>query len=201
MKFVIRKVPERDTSSLEKELPDALVCNDIEHIGALNSFFEALKLADDDAVYLQDDIVLCKNFKVKCEEIIRNHSNSIIVFSSYFHCNENVKNAFRDGGDVQTLCVYIPKYIADAYLQSIYSGEWKLTKKDERGQFDDLNFGRWLRTHGIDMFVVYPNLAGHLPVKSVINKSRPKNRICKNFDYHDTAWDWEYEIRAKRKGD
>jgi len=35
MKYVIRKVPERDTSYLERLLPDADVYSDVLHVGAI----------------------------------------------------------------------------------------------------------------------------------------------------------------------
>lgn len=198
MRFVIRKIPERNTDELEAALGDAFVYSDVAHVGALRSFIDVLRIVNDNAVYIQDDVVLCKDFKQRCEDFILQYPRSVIVFSSFFDSNNDVRNAFRDGAGVQTLCVFIPKYTAEAYLYSIDSGEWILTQKDRRGQFDDLNFGRWLVRYGFDIFVTYPNLAGHLPVRSSINKSRPANRLCKNFDYEDTAWNWKEAIASAK---
>lgn len=190
MNYVIRRCPERDTGMLERCLPDAIVYNDTEHEGALISFHKALRMANDDAVYIQDDVVLCKDFKSRTMGYIKKYPKTVIVFSSYFESNEAVRNDFAILENVSLLCTYIPKHIADAYLHAVESGEWKLSKWDINGQFDDLNFSKFLLKYDIEVFVVYPHLAGHLPGESVIRKSRPKNRICHNFDYEDTAWNW-----------
>ena len=78
MKYVIRKVPERNTEYLEKLLPEAVVVNDVNHNGAIWSFLKAIEVADDDAVYIQDDMLLCKDFKNRAESYIKKYPNNII---------------------------------------------------------------------------------------------------------------------------
>lgn len=163
--------------------------NDTNNEGALTSFHKALALADDDAIYIQDDLVLCKNFTDRTMEYVRLHPKHIIVFSSCFDSNNAVKNEFARLKNVSLLCAYIPKYIANIYLKAINSGEWRITEREKKLQFDDLNFSKFLWESGFDVFVAFPSLAGHLPGKSVIKKSRPI-RLSANFDYNDAAWDW-----------
>ena len=193
MKFVIRKVPERDTSYLERILPEAVVINDVNHNGAIWSFLKAIEIADDDAVYIQDDMLLCKNFKTRVEEYVRKYPDEVIVFS-----NAVIKNAKSYGGDVYKqenfypasrgitlmLCSYIPKKIAKDFRTFFLKGGaerlpcWNKYKKMNA---DDLLFCRWYQK---DVLMTVPQLAGHLENKSVTVKSRPI-RISPLFDYEN----------------
>lgn len=125
MKFVIRKVPERDTSNLEAILPDALVYSDVEHKGALASFEGALRMARDDACYIQDDMILGRGFREKAEYYISLNPNDVIVFSN----NTDLKtmNVSTQGYHLADkalwlLCTYIPNRIAIAYLSELDAG-------------------------------------------------------------------------------
>ena len=159
------------------------------HEGALRSFLAAMRMANDNAIYIQDDLVVCKDFAQKARKYVDMCPKHVIVFSSCFDSNNAVKNEFARLKNVSLLCTYIPKYIADIYLKAINSGEWKITEREKKLQFDDLNFSKFLWESGFDVFVAFPSLAGHLPGKSVIKKSRPI-RLSANFDYNNTAWEW-----------
>lgn len=193
MKYVIRKVPERNTKYLERLLPEAVVVNDVNHNGAIWSFLKAIEIADDDAVYIQDDMLLCKDFKNKAEQYIKKYPNEVIVFS-----NHVIKNAKKYGGDVYSkegfypsskgivimLCVYIPKQIAKDFRSFYLKGgaetlsSWEKYKKMDA---DDLLFCRWYQK---DVLMTVPQLAGHSENKSVIVPSRPI-RISPLFDYEN----------------
>ena len=187
MKYVIRKVPERNTAYLERLLPDALIYNDTGRIGALWSFHEAMRLADDDAVYIQDDMFLCKDFRKRAEEYIRKYKDEIVVFSN--HTNTREINIREEGfwepkKACWLLCTYIPRAFAREYLDDVDSGRWKIERKRLQGQYDDLNLQDYLKSKGRDVFLTVPNLAGHPANISSINKYRPI-RITDNFDYEN----------------
>lgn len=189
MKFVIRKVPERDTSYLERLIPSAVILNDTEHKGAIRSFIDAIKLADDDAVYVQDDMLLCKGFVEKAESYIKDHKNDVIIFANFTHDKQSadvVTEGYypaRKGGWL--LCTYIPKTVADAFVKWHESKGYESVrnyKKYLEMQGDDILFCRFLELIDKDVFVTVPNIAGHRKNKSVINPNRPV-RCCVNFDY------------------
>ena len=96
MKWIIRKVPERDTSYLERLIPEAEVFCDTEHKGCRWSFEQAILMANDDAVYVQDDMILCKGFKAKAEEIIKRYPSHCIVFAST-HYNKDSEKVDKAG--------------------------------------------------------------------------------------------------------
>lgn len=193
MKYCIRKVPERNTEYLEKLLPEAVVVNDVNHNGAIWSFLKAIEVVDDDAVYIQDDMLLCKDFKKRAEKYIRQHPDDVIVFS-----NAVIKNAKANGGDVYEqegfypssrgitlmLCSYIPKDVAQRFRQFYMCGgaeQLPSWEKYKRMNADDLLFCKWYQK---DVLMTVPQLAGHMENKSVTVKSRPI-RISPLFDYEN----------------
>lgn len=189
MKFIIRKVPERDTSYLERLIPSAEVYNDVNHTGAIQSFIDAIKAADDDAVYVQDDMLLCKGFVEKAERYVKEHKNDVIVFANFTHDKQSSDvltegyYSARKGGWL--LCTYIPKPIADAFVKWYESGGYESVRNYMRYlamQGDDVLFDRFLELIDKEVFVTVPNIAGHRKNKSFINPNRPV-RVCVNFDY------------------
>ena len=185
MKYVIRKVPERNTAYLERLLPDALIVNDTEHKGAIESFHDALRMADDDAVYVQDDMILCKDFIERTKRYIIRYPDSVIVFCNNTNLKEYdiTKEGFWPAGVASWLmCAYIPKAIAQQYLTELETGAWKIKDRHIRGQYDDLNWMDWMKRWNKNVFLTVPNLAGHPSNVSVIDSNRPP-RTSKNFDY------------------
>ena len=191
MKYVIRKVPERNTEYLEKLIPGALVYNDKEHVGAIQSFVNAIKMVKDDAVYVQDDMILCKDFIRRTQEYIDAHPNDVVVFSNFSHgrlTSKAVSEGFyhpKEGGWL--LCTYIPKDIAIGFAQWWTCGRWqnsipsKKTSRWIKRQYDDIFFRAYLIEIGRSVFVTIPNLAGHPMNESVID-DRP-SKTTTNFDF------------------
>ncbi len=194
MRFVIRKVPERNTDYLERLIPNAIVYNDIEHVGALFSFLSVLKYVNGDACYVQDDMILCKDFRKRAMEYINRMPHDVIVFSNFTidkTARDVVKEGFYDamkGGWL--LCTYIPKEIADGFLEWWREGEYKKDGRFQKwikNQYDDAFFCKYLQSVGKEVYVVVPNLAGHPKNKSVIDNRRPK--VTTNFDFENCEKD------------
>ena len=79
MKYYVRTTLERKLHSSYNQIEYTLLI-DKEH-KPVESFFDQLELiSDDDAVLLEDDLVLCDNFKEIIEEMISKHPNDIINF-------------------------------------------------------------------------------------------------------------------------
>ena len=196
MKYIIRKVPERNTRYLERLLPDAVVVNDVNHNGCIWSFLKAIETADDDAVYIQDDMLLCKDFRKKSEEYISKYPSDVIVFSTHLpkknlqkgNAEIVFKNGFNDVGwrrDVILLSTYIPKDIASGFMQYMLSEECKKNRFFKfcvANKSDDTFFAFFLNKIGKKVYMTIPNLAGHEENISVAVNTRPV-RISPDFDY------------------
>lgn len=189
MKFVIRKVSERDTTYLERCLPNALIVNDTERRGALWSFREALRRTDDDAVYIQDDMILCRDFVNVSVQAVDKYPLNVIVFANCIQSSQPKSAAFESGFYSPwragwLLCTYIPHRIARRFIEDNDSGRWKPRANCLKYDFDDLDFNDWLHDIGEDVYLTVPNLAGHPANKSTINEKR-STRLCWNFDYEN----------------
>ena len=193
LKYVIRKVPERNTEYLERLIPEAIVYNDVNHTGAINSFVSVIKQVRDDAVYIQDDMILCNDFVRRTQEYIDRYPDEVIVFSNRTDGKRTrIANAegFYDPKEAGWLmCTYIPKTIAIDFAQWWICGRWqrvvpsKYSRNWIQKQFDDIFFRSYLTEKGKSVFVAVPNLAGHPANKSVIDDRPP--RITTNFDFEN----------------
>ena len=193
MKYVIRKVPERNTKYLERLIPDALVYNDTVHEGAIWSFVQAIEKVDDDAVYVQDDMILCRDFIQRTQEYVNKYPDEVIVFSNFSHgklTQKAVTEGFfhpKEGGWL--LCTYIPKELAKGFAQWWRGSRWRHTVPASsycnwiKRQYDDIFFRQYLIEQGRQVFVTVPNLAGHPKNESVIDKRPPK--WTTNFDFEN----------------
>ena len=162
MKYVIRKVPERDTVYLERLIPGALIYNDVEHRGAVESFVEAIKMANDDALYVQDDMLLCHDFCARAESYIARHSDTVIVFSTTSRIAEAGIYPASKGRFL--LCTYIPRAIGKAFVEWYESREYealRLPWSYYYDQQDDGFFYCFRVKPNYNVFVAIPNLAGH----------------------------------------
>ena len=188
MKFVIRKVPERDTSILESILPNAIVYNDVRHEGCLTSFIRVLEEVDDDAVYIVDDMILAKNFKERAQAVIAERPNDVIVFSNFAYIDKTKKEGYYPADMMSwLLCTYIPKRIAKPYVEFMKNGAKGMPKKWFVREADDATFGCFLQRQLSEVvYLTVPNLAGHSANTSVVNPTR-EARLTENFDYANAA--------------
>jgi hypothetical protein len=193
MKYVIRKVPERNTEYLEKLLPEAVVVNDVNHNGAIWSFLKAIEVADDDAIYIQDDMLLCKDFKKRAEAYVEKYPDEVISFSSQKSVTFNVESeGFSNKSPLWDMCIYIPKKIAQAYrtfhLAEGYKKFYRWEIFLEKSATDTLLERYVYQVLKKSVFNVCPSLAGHKPLESVAVKGR-KPRLSPLFDYENCEKD------------
>lgn len=78
----------------------------------IRSFIDQLKyISNDNAVLLEDDVILCKNFKERIEEVVAQHPNYVINFFEdpfVFYLTET-----RPGIKYRNnQCTYYPKGVA-----------------------------------------------------------------------------------------
>ena len=82
IKYFIRTTCERVLDeSINRELGENYtLLVDKEHDSAKAFFNQLLEINDYDAILLEDDIILCKNFKKRIEEVINKYPNEVINF-------------------------------------------------------------------------------------------------------------------------
>ena len=144
------------------------------------SFIKQLKeIARYDSVLLEDDLKLCKNFKERVEEVIKQYPKDIINFFyapySYFPTHVCKEFFFNQ-------CTYYPKEVT---LQLAYKMEEIHNSLEKKVQYDVLE-NMALKELGIRHIVYRPCLVQHKDLNSIIQNNVTYRRISPFFvDYLD----------------
>ena len=176
MKYYVRTTKERILDKTYSQIDYELLI-DFEH-KPVESFIKQLEtISEEDAVLLEDDLILCKDFKNKIEEVIRQYPNKIINFftnpNKYFSTRESDIFAYNQ-------CTYYPKGIAKQIAL-----EMKKIEEEEfpqKHQYDILE-GKALKTLGITHLQYRPCLVQHIDNRSLIQKNNKKRRTLFFVDY------------------
>ena len=107
LKFYVRTTLERQLDSSYSQIEYELLV-DTEH-KPIESFIEQLEqISEYDSVLLEDDLILCKDFKNRIEEVINKYPNKIINF--FYHQDEYYQT--RESTEYSNnQCTYYPKGI------------------------------------------------------------------------------------------
>lgn len=127
----------------------------------VESFIKQLKyISSWDSVLLEDDLILCEDFKNKIEDAIKQYPDKIINFftrpNDYFTTHESSIFAYNQ-------CTYYPKGIAAKLAVKMEEG----FKKNPRAQYDILE-NNALRELGIPHVQYRPCLVQHLDNDSLV---------------------------------
>ena len=191
VKFFVRTTGERVLDESFSQIKYELLI-DKEH-KPIDSFIKQLKVIDDyDAVLLEDDVILCKGFKMEIEKVVEEHKNEVInfytrpsaFFSSHF-CQHFVYNQ----------CTYYPKGSARKIAVQIEK-EWNADKSIK--DYDVLE-NKAIHSLGMYIFNYRPCLVQHKDGYSLIGGRFCciADRITPYFkDYLD-----RYSIDYNRPGD
>ena len=174
IKYYVRTTGERKLSDSYSQIDFELLI-DKEH-KPVESFIKQLEIiSDSDAVLLEDDLVLCDNFKDIIENAIKNYSNQVINFYCYpreYYKTREARNFLYNQ------CTYYPKNLAKKIaneMKKIYKVE-KTLPYDllERKALDVLNL-----TH-----IQYrPCIVQHMNVKSLIGNGSEGRMTIYFIDY------------------
>ena len=154
----------------------------------VKAFIEALyKISSSNAVLLEDDLILCNNFKEEIEKVIETYPNDIINFFTkpdlYFTTH------YTDRFDYNQ-CTYYPKGISKLLAEKIITFKnW-----DKIGY--DLLMNKALVNLNISHVQYRPCLVQHIDIKSLLPFHHFKPRRCVYFiDYleelnisYEDAW-------------
>ena len=177
MKYYVRTTLERELDSTYSQIEYELLV-DKEH-KPVESFIKQLEIiSDNDAVLLEDDLLLCKNFKKRIERVISRYPDKIINFFTfpiqYFKTREFQRFIWNQ-------CTYYPKGIAKivaAKMQEIKNNS------DIEMQYDILE-NEALKELKITHIQNRPCLVQHLDGKSLIGNSMKGRMTIYFIDYLD----------------
>lgn len=157
IKYFVRTTKERD---FNYDLDYELVV-DTER-KPVQSFIRSLYLMNDtDSVLLEDDLVLCKNFKEEIEKVIAQYPNNIINFFTRpdFYFTSHFSDVFS-----YNQCTYFPKGISAILAKDIEEHISNYTKYYGVALNDTL-----VRLH-IPHLIYRPCLVQHIDTKSILNE-------------------------------
>lgn len=176
IKYFVRTTGERKLDDSFKQIEYELLI-DSDH-KPIESFIAQLKyISNFNAVLLEDDVILCRDFKNRIEAAIESHRTDIINFYTsplqYFTTQYSMKFSYNQ-------CTYYPKGIADKIANKmieLYNPELKVG-------YDVLEFGA-LNKLKLPHLKYRPCLVQHNDKKSLITESN-ESRITPYFiDYLD----------------
>lgn len=178
IKYFIRTTLERKLDkSISRELgEDYTLLVDAEH-KPVESFIKQLSIISEyDSVLLEDDVILCRNFKQRIEEVISKYKDKMINFftnpSSWFKTKENI------GCFSFNQCTYYPKGISKLLAEKI------VIFKNWNKIGYDLLMNKALVNLNISHIQYRPCLVQHIDIKSLLPFQYFKPRRCIYFiDY------------------
>ena len=215
MKYMIHTYPKRMWYVINYIVPDLIkqgvrkddiqIISDSEGLGNLEAFIKSLDLVEEDTWHLQDDILISKHFKDKCEVLGRLG----IIVTGFVHYEFNSGSLLQTGFTkplymfMSFPCIFIPKRYSDHFkrwirLESTYK---KYKERIDTKKNDDWLFYRF-------MCDIYPNdeiyntkecLVDH--VDYLIGGSSINNRINKVSAYYWNEFDRNKELEAVLKND
>lgn len=149
----------------------------------IDSFIEQLIIiSEEDAVLLEDDLILCKDFQKKIEEVIAQYPNDIINF---FTMPEKYFTTHYSDKFVYNQCTYYPKGVAKEIAETMKNVRKVLISR----QYDEIQ-SKALNQLGMRHLVYRPCLVQHVDGVSLIqDKTRQltKRETIYFVDYLEEA--------------
>lgn len=177
VKYFVRTTGERTLDGSFSQIEYTLLI-DKEH-KPVKSFIEQLEIISEyDAIFLEDDIQLCRDFVKRIEEVIKKYPDRIINFftdpSHWFETKDAQTFYFNQ-------CTYYPKGLAKKL-----AAEMRKIEEENPGKFQyDVLESKALHIMNIKHIQYRPCLVQHLDFKSLVG-NRDNYRITPYFiDYLD----------------
>ena len=173
LKFFVRTTLGRKLDKSYNQIKYELLI-DTEHKPVESFVKQLIHISDYDAVLLEDDLILCKDFEKRIKEAIKSYKDKIINFfyapGDYFKTYESSHFAFNQ-------CTYYPKGISKIIAE-------KMLKIDKDYQYDILEHFA-LEKLKMSHIVYRPCLVQHLDFDSEIGNKFGYRRSKYFIDYLD----------------
>lgn len=179
LKFFIRTTKDRTLDeSISRELgEDYTLLIDTEH-KPVDSFIEQLKIISEyDAILLEDDVILCKDFVNEVTKVVKKYKKYIINFFTLPH--EYFTTTLGLFQFVYNQCTYYPKGIGKLLADKM------IELREPYNQYDTLE-NKALRYFELPHLRYRPCLVQHIDGDTLIQQSNINKRRCIYFkDYLD----------------
>lgn len=169
--YFVRTTNERQLDSSYFQIEYELLV-DTEH-KPVKSFIEQLEIINNyDSVLLEDDLILCKNFKERIEEVINKNPNIIINFFNAPTIYQNIK---IDNNFSFQQCRYFPKGSCTIFINALksYINASKVCPC----------LNKIAREHGLKIIQYRPCLVQHLDNSSLVGNQYRCRRTPYFIDY------------------
>lgn len=155
---------------LANQFDDIKLCIDYQNQGAWAIAKQAWDMADKDSDYtvvIQDDAILCDNFKNKAEAFIEQHAGHVISF--YYGDNpqahKEIKPDYFDTILNHAVCLAIPTAEIPGMIQ--------YCDFQPECTGDDMKIRRWLITNSRTCRYSNPSLVQHRDIPSIVDPTKP----------------------------
>ena len=177
IKYFVRTTNERQLHVSYYQIDYELLV-DKEH-KPVESFISQIKMLaklNEDIVILEDDLILCRNFSTKIEEIIKLYKDKIITFfyqpKDYIHTGKLVRFIWHQ-------CVYYPKQIVKQLAENIE----QIYEHSKLVHYDMLVFLTLKYT--VEYYTYRPCLVQHLDFNTLIQDRTYRRNTPYFIDYLD----------------
>lgn len=132
-----------------------------------------VKDMDEDILILEDDVILCKNFKTRLENVVNTYPNDIINF--FWAVRKRPKEIFVErftSGFCYTQCVYYPKGSINKFFDKLVN---------VKNYPYDSNINQALMGAKMSFISYRPTLVQHIDDDSLIQKGSYIKRVSQVF--------------------
>jgi hypothetical protein len=193
MKYICQFVPNHDrekyVSEMRKQIPELQVVTDVTqgyegiYHSSMLTFLASLNgCGGRDHVHLEDDVILCYNFKQRIEQEIAKHPHDLIQFFTLRQNDYNRGSRYVNGDQFAwNQCLYIPHEIAMGIID--YFPEWYATGRNAiaRPTGLDVLVKDYLIRKRLQYWVVVPCLVQHAEETSALNPRSSIKRVSRCF--------------------
>ena len=177
MNYYVRTTGDRVLDNSYSQIPYTLIVD--KDYKPIDSFINALyQISNDDAVLLEDDLILCGNFNEEIQKVINQYPNRIINFFvspiAYFVTHET-------NGIIFNQCTYYPKGVAKQLADIMINIPRRI---DRRKNMYSLIEYQALKQLGIKVIQYRPCLVQHLDTGTLLfDKTTGLRRTPYFLDY------------------
>ena len=175
----------KNVERLKEQIPDlfSIQCTKDNVFSAHVALFNVEKKYDG-IVVLEDDVLLCRNFKEQVENVVSKHKNEVVSMFESACSKKELHSEYRDGGRFAwNQCNYYPREIGKILCDPDYMIpfiQWFDRRNEPWGYPIDTYIAYVLGHNRISYWMEVPFLVQHLDMVSNF-KGRATNRQSKYF--------------------
>ena len=133
-------------------------------------------------IFLQDDIILTKDFLIKVHEVISKHPEDVIQFFSMRKADIEIGTRWESGSSyIANLCYYLPKNVSGEVFDFGTTWKGRLFNGEYVATSGDYLVNDYLKKSKRKYLLHIPSLVEHAQVPSAIDSRRSKFRQSKTF--------------------